>query len=73
MPTKPWAYKAGKVWIGDKWEDPTILNPILRTLPRNWELWLEKPRAPAPSPDWWVGVTCSLVGIIALAQMAGLL
>jgi len=74
MLVKTWAHPAGKVLIGEKWEDPTILKPILRTLPRGWELDLGKPPYnPLTSGDWWVGVTCWLVGLIALGQIGGLL
>lgn len=70
---KPWAWSNGKVEIGSKWEDPSLLNPILRTLPRGSELWLP-PTPPNPLAelgDLFVGVICGLIFILLLAQGAG--
>lgn len=61
-----------KVRIGSKWIDPTLDNPILRTMPRNWRLHVDQPE---PCIDWqhigdsmpiWA---CVLVILLAACQV----
>lgn len=61
-----------KIQIGSQYIDPTIDNPILRTMPRTWKLETEQPK---PALDWqrigdrmpvWV---CVLVIVLAACQV----
>jgi len=71
---KSWAYVAGKVRIGERWEDPTLDSPILRRLPLGWQLSLEEPpKSILASADTWVTIACALAYIVLFAQALGFL
>jgi hypothetical protein len=53
--------------ISSKWEDPTLANPIRRTMPWGQSLYVEKPK-PRMLGDVWVKWTCILIGVFAVVQ-----
>lgn len=59
-----------KVFIGSKYEGPSLDRPCLRQLPRHWVLSTEEPIRPRwwHKPDAWVGIVCALAYAVLFAQ-----
>lgn len=72
---KPWAHVAGKVRIGEKWQDPTLESPILRALPRDWTLSLDEAPANPLSDlgDKCVGLVIWLAALTLAGQALGMI